>query len=78
MARAKKIESQPSGGWPKINQGSHLTVRTFEDGQTELVWDDDALLKDVRAAIMKFESAMNCVEVGNAVIEKARRSSRKK
>jgi hypothetical protein len=26
-------------------------VKTFEDGRTELVWDDVALLNEVRAAI---------------------------
>jgi hypothetical protein len=51
MARAKKTENVASGGWPKINQGSHLTVKTFEDGRTELVWDDAALLRDVQEAI---------------------------
>jgi hypothetical protein len=45
-----------SGGWPKINQGSHLTVKTFEDGKTELIWDDEALLRDVRIAISTVES----------------------
>lgn len=45
----------PSGGWPKINQGSHLTVKTFEDGHTELVWDDEALVRDVREAIAEYE-----------------------
>lgn len=43
----------PAGGWPRITQGSHLTVKTFEDGKTELIWDDDALLRDVRAALAK-------------------------
>ncbi len=53
MARKKKevLENIASGGWPKINQGSHLTVKTFEDGRTELVWDDAALLRDVQEAI---------------------------
>lgn len=51
MARTKKTENVASGGWPKINQGSHLTVKTFEDGRTELVWDDAALLRDVQEAI---------------------------
>ena len=37
----------PSGGWPKMNQGTHLTVKTYEDGRTELVWDHDQLLKEV-------------------------------
>jgi hypothetical protein len=46
----------PSGGWPKIVQGSHLTVKTFEDGRTELVWDDEALARDVREAIASVEN----------------------
>ena len=45
--RKKKLENVPSGGWPKINQGTHLTVKTFEDGTTELIWDHDQLLKEV-------------------------------
>lgn len=53
MATRKKKESGnvPSGGWPVINQGTHLTVKTFEDGSTELVWDDEQLLKEVREAL---------------------------
>lgn len=50
-AAEDKLGNQPSGGWPKINQGSHLTVKTFEDGRTELVWDDEALMRDVQEAI---------------------------
>jgi hypothetical protein len=49
--KAKKTANVDSGGWPKISQGSHLTVKTFEDGRTELVWDDEALARDVRDAI---------------------------
>ena len=53
MATRKKKETgkTPSGGWPKIVQGTHLTVKTFKDGKTELVWDDEQLLKEVREAI---------------------------
>lgn len=50
--------NKPSGGWPKINQGTHLTVKTFEDGKTELIWDDEALLSEVRDAILKAESTI--------------------
>jgi hypothetical protein len=52
MVRKKKevLSNQPSDGWPKISQGTHLTVKTFEDGHTELVWDDEQLLKEVREA----------------------------
>lgn len=58
MATRKKKESGniPSGGWPKINQGTHLIVKTFEDGHTELIWDDDQLLKEVREAIASVET----------------------
>jgi hypothetical protein len=49
-------KNSPSGGWPKINQGSHLTVKTFEDGRTELEWDDEALARDVREAIASVEN----------------------
>ena len=50
-------KNEPSGDWPKITQGSHLTVKTFEDGRTELIWDDDVLLNEVRDAILSVESS---------------------
>jgi hypothetical protein len=53
--RKKKLENVPANGWPIINQGTHLTVKTFEDGHTELVWDDDQLLKEVQEAIAAYE-----------------------
>lgn len=37
--------------YPIVTKGSHLTVTQYEDGTTELVWDDEALLRDVREAI---------------------------
>jgi hypothetical protein len=55
MATKKKLANQPSGGWPKISQGTHLTVKTFEDGSTELIWDDEQLLKEVKEAIVSYE-----------------------
>jgi hypothetical protein len=60
MATRKKKETPnvSSGGWPKMQQGTHLTVKTFEDGSTELVWDDEALLSEVRNAILKAESVL--------------------
>lgn len=51
----KKPKNMPSNGWPKISQGTHLTVKTFEDGRTELVWDDEQLLKEVQEAIASVE-----------------------
>ena len=73
MARKKKVEelvNQPSGGQPKISQGSHLTVKTFEDGSTELVWDDEALMRDVQAAIASVST--NIVEVTEEKVKKTR------
>jgi hypothetical protein len=57
MVTRKKKETAniPSRGWPKMQQGTHLTVKTFEDGSTELVWDDEQLLKEVREAIEAYE-----------------------
>jgi|LakMenE18May11ns_1017448.scaffolds.fasta_scaffold7465841_1 hypothetical protein len=60
MATGKKKTKElsinaASESWPKINQGSHLTVKTFEDGRTELIWDDEALMRDVREAINSYE-----------------------
>jgi len=56
--KKKELTNVPSGGWPKITQGTHLTVKTFEDGSTELIWDDEALLSEVRNAILKAESTV--------------------
>lgn len=44
--KAKKTNPQ----YPIVNKGNHLTVITHENGRTELIWDDDALLEEVRAA----------------------------
>jgi hypothetical protein len=41
---------------PTVVKGSHLTVTTYPDGRTELVWDDEALMRDVREAILRAES----------------------
>ena len=68
MARKKKVDIIESAdiaemtnssvsGWPILAQGTHLTVKTFEDGRTELVWDDAQLLKEVQEAIASAELA---------------------
>lgn len=36
---------------PTVVKGSHLTVKTYLDGRTELEWDDEALMRDVQEAI---------------------------
>ena len=43
---------------PKVEKGSHLTVTTYPDGRTLLEWDDEALTRDVKAAILKAESVI--------------------
>jgi hypothetical protein len=76
--RKKQSVNVSSGGWPKIVQGTHLTVKTFEDGHTELVWDDEALLSEVRNAILKAESVMPVTnEVKPAVKAKANKKVKK-
>lgn len=60
MATRKKKEDTTV--WPKIVVGSHLTVKTYEDGKTELIWDDEALARDVRMALSKFESTIPVTE----------------
>lgn len=47
---------------PIVEIGSHLTVTTYPDGRKELKWDDEALLRDVRMAILKAESRMPVAE----------------
>ena len=61
VKRKAKVEKRaaelidPSG----VVRGSHLTVTTFSDGTTKLDWDDEALLKDVRDAILSIEQRKN-------------------
>jgi hypothetical protein len=40
---------------PTVVKGNHLTVTTFPDGNTKLVWDDEQLLKEVKEAIETYE-----------------------
>jgi hypothetical protein len=42
--------------YPIITKGSHLTVIKHENGKTDLVWDDEQLLKDVEEAIASVKS----------------------
>lgn len=44
MATKKSKEVQ-------VIKGSHLTVTVHPDGRRELVWDDEALARDVKKAI---------------------------
>jgi len=51
-----EMVNKPNGGWPKISQGTHLTVKTYENGHTELIWDDEALTRDVVNAVASIKS----------------------
>jgi hypothetical protein len=57
--RKKKTDSAniPEMSEPKVVKGNHLTVTTYPNGHTELVWDDAALLAEVREAIASAELA---------------------
>ncbi len=61
MAPRKKKDSGTMSGLPKsfpyVTIGTHLTVIEHENGRTELIWDDDALLKEVQDAILSVEQA---------------------
>ncbi len=58
MATRKKIQLEKVSSLPdSVQVGSHLTVSTYSDGRTELEWDDEALLNDVREAIKSVELA---------------------
>ena len=70
--KSKKVEV-----WPKVNKGTHLTVTTFEDGSTKLEWDDEALLSEVRNAILKHESTIPVAKEMKPAV-KAKALTRKK
>jgi len=58
MATRKKIQLQEVSSLPdSVQVGSHLTVYTYSDGRTELEWDWDALVKEVREACASVELA---------------------
>lgn len=56
MARKKKTDVNPQiTDAVTVVKGSHLTVTTYPDGKTELVWDDEALQRDVQKALTDYE-----------------------
>ena len=58
MATRKKIQLEEVSSLPDlVKVGSHLTVYTYSDGRTELEWDWDALVKEVREACASVELA---------------------
>ncbi len=58
MATTRKKKAVELSEEPTVVVGSHLTVTTYPDGRTELVWDDEALTRDVRDALQQVESAI--------------------
>jgi len=50
--KSKEVIDATGSDVVKIVKGNHLTVTTFPNGRTELVWDDEALLNEVKAAIL--------------------------
>ena len=68
-----KKKAAKTDAWPLVNKGTHLTVYTYEDGSTKLEWDDEQLLKEVRAAIATVEK-----KVKPAVKAKANKTVPKK
>ena len=51
MGSAKIVFTEPT-----VVKGSHLTVTTYPDGKTELLWDDEALMQDVRNALLSVKT----------------------
>ena len=62
MARKKQIAELKAKDEPTVVVGSHLTVITHPNGKTELIWDDEALLKEVREAIASVENKVPVAE----------------
>lgn len=69
MARKKKVDDQITDAVTVV-KGSHLTVTTYPDGKTELVWDDEALMRDVQKALTDYE---NSVKVNTTVTKTKRK-----
>jgi hypothetical protein len=55
LPKEKKKKTKPQD-LSSVVKGSHLTVITDAEGRTTLEWDDEALLRDVRLAILTAES----------------------
>lgn len=64
-----KQKKQPK---PQVVVGTHLTVTTWPDGKTTLVWDDEALLAEVRTAIAVYEAKQKKPNVHAARVVKIR------
>ena len=59
MATTRKKKEPVVVSEPVVVKGNHLTVTTYPNGRTELKWDDDALLEEVRTALASVEGKEN-------------------
>lgn len=66
MVARKKIQLAEVSSLPIIKKGNHLTVTTFPDGRTELEWDWDALVNEVREATASIDKKPNTVRKAKA------------
>jgi hypothetical protein len=57
-SRKKQIAELKAKDEPNVVIGSHLTVITHPSGYTQLIWDDEALARDVREAIASVEGQL--------------------
>jgi hypothetical protein len=57
-SRKKQIAELKAKDEPTVVIGSHLTVITHFNGKTELIWDDEALLRDVQNALTEHEKSV--------------------
>jgi hypothetical protein len=58
--------------WPKVTVGSHSVRTEYEDGRVELVTDWEALQRDVRAAIAKYEANIPAATIKQEKPKRAR------
>lgn len=73
MAKTKKTK-EVTEIEPTTVKGSHLTVITDNFGKTTLIWDDEALARDVREAIASYEATVQkVVEITEEKVKKTRK-----
>jgi hypothetical protein len=78
VAAKKTVSKKIKTNWPKVTVGTHLTVTEHEDGRTELVWDDEQLLKEVREAIASASGTQKASAITGNIKEKKTRKTKSK
>lgn len=78
VAAKKTVSKKIKANWPKVTVGTHLTVTEHEDGRTELVWDDEQLLKEVREATASVNSTQKASAITGNIKEKKTRKTKSK